>query len=383
MDRIRHLLREQIGLDPESLGTTNLNRLIQGHMTRARQSDPEAYWLQLQANPFLREQLIEQVVIGETWFFRDAAAFEPILKRALEGPMRLLSLPCASGEEPYSLAMALLSQGSHDFTIDGLDISRVSLEKARAGLYTQHSFRTGPHSWEAAYFTRQVGLWQLRDSVKARVRFGQANVQHAKFLDELGWGPYDAILFRNLSIYLDPVTRQLALAQMHQNLRPGGLLCVAASEADHIPPHLFTRTGQVCVFEATQPSRPQVRKLSHPRKAARLPEPPPPTPPPTPPAFSELLHSARELGNRGNFSEAQRICQELLERGPHAEVFHLLAALASARGDTVDQERHLRKVLYLQPDHPDALLHLASLLENSGDRAQAGRLRSRARRAQS
>lgn len=380
MDKIHTLLREAIGLDSASLGEVNLNRLIGAHMQSQGLSDAQAFWLNLKGSPEARARLIESVVIGETWFFRDPEAFEPILQLARTGceRLRILSLPCATGEEPYSLVMALLGQGSQDFEVDGLDVNEKALAVARSGVYGSNSFRSREATWKTAYFYPVGRQFQLRDSVRGRVRFLQANVANPKFLEDLSSPLYDAVIFRHLSMYLEPLTRQWTLTQIHQHLKPGGTLCVAPSEAAHVPQHLFGRTQQAGVFQALHEKLPQVRKLTAPRKMPRSPAPLPAAPPLV---FQDSMERARQLGNQGQLEQALQICQELLsERGPSVEIFHLLAALASARGDWREQEGMLRKVLYLQPDHWEALLHLASLMESSGDRAQAERLRSRARR---
>jgi chemotaxis protein methyltransferase WspC len=388
VDNIRQLLRELIGLDAETIGRKNLDRMIQARMASLGYEDDQAYWRQLVADEASRVELIEEVVIGETWFFRDSENFAAILEMAQPGAsLRILSLPCASGEEPYSLAMFLQSQGFTNFEIDGLDVSRRALEKARRAVYGPNSFRGQAAAWNKHLFNPvQEGL-ELHESVRSRVRFAQANVARPKFLEELGATPYDVVSFRNLSIYLDGLTRQLALTHIHQYLRSDGLLLVSASEADHVPPHLFERTGRVGVFRATTPRLKQVHKLPVPRKSYLPPKklvvPPAPGEPEILPVpdFQGLLLQAKTLGDRGELVQAQRTCQDLLAiQGPHAEVFYLLAALAGAQGNLDAQERQLRKVVYLQPDHSEALLQLAALMENAGKPAEASRLRSRARR---
>jgi chemotaxis protein methyltransferase WspC len=96
------------------------------------------------------ESLVDLVVVPESWMFRDPDVFETALRfvqrRLLSHPgrqLRLLSLPCAGGEEPYSMAMALARAGIEPgmCRIDAVDLSRAALERARLGRYTRNAFR--------------------------------------------------------------------------------------------------------------------------------------------------------------------------------------------------------------------------------------------------
>lgn len=381
MDRIRQLLRETMGLEPESIGALNLDRLIRGQMKASGYENAEQYARQLAVSPGCRARLVEAVVINETWFFRDAAAFAPIVELALKrsDPLRILSLPCSTGEEPYSLAITLLNHGVEHFEIDARDISEQALGRARRGEYGANSFRgEDKELWKASHFLPLGERWQLRPDVLRRVSFRTVNVAQPKFLEPDA--PFDVIVFRHLSIYLDGLVRQAAFAQLHQHLKPGGLLCVAASEAGQVPGHLFRRVSSSGLFEAVAASAPFVRKLPVPRKTYR-PPPAPAPPPPSAPVESlvDMLERARSHSDRGEVVEAAELCRQMLARGgSQPEVHYLLAMLASASGDWEEQGKQLRKVIYLDPEHSDALFHLALLSEP----AQAQRLRSRARRIQ-
>ena len=113
--------------------------------------DARTYWELVSASPNELQALTEAVVVAETWFFRDRAAFAAMARIALEhwlpanpeGVLRLLSLPCASGEEPYSIAMALLDSGfpSKRYRIDAIDISERTLAHAERATYGKNSFR--------------------------------------------------------------------------------------------------------------------------------------------------------------------------------------------------------------------------------------------------
>src|SRR5690348_18456424 len=98
---IETLLRESIGLDPASLGAGTVERAVRGRLRACRLDDAAAYLQLLRNDEIERQELIEAVVVPETWFFRNMEAFAALtrLLQRSEKPLRLLSLPCSTGEE--------------------------------------------------------------------------------------------------------------------------------------------------------------------------------------------------------------------------------------------------------------------------------------------
>jgi chemotaxis protein methyltransferase WspC len=159
------LLRET-GIDASSLGVNALERAVHERVrvTQLGASphevnvpvgahDIEAYWQRLTTSPEERQALIETLVVPETWFYRDREAYVALARlaneRLVRDPLhvlRVLSLPCSTGEEPYTIAMTLLDEGIGEsrFTVDGFDISARAIDHARAGVYGRNSFRGHP-----------------------------------------------------------------------------------------------------------------------------------------------------------------------------------------------------------------------------------------------
>src|ERR1044071_2341314 len=119
MKPIEDLLRREIGLDVGTVGPSLIERAVRLRMKRLGVKKAEDYCEAVEALPEEWEELLESVVITETWFFRDRDPFtafiqlvrEEHLPRRAAGRLRILSVPCSTGEEPYSLAMALLDAG--------------------------------------------------------------------------------------------------------------------------------------------------------------------------------------------------------------------------------------------------------------------------------
>jgi chemotaxis protein methyltransferase WspC len=132
------LLTRWIGLDPDTIGQAAIARAVRIRMEALGLDSPAAALEQAAADSAERDRLIEEVVVGESWFFRDPQVFAFVCRFAAtraalpgRGPIRILCVPCAGGEEPYSMAMGLLDAGlePEQFSIDAVDMA---LERARA-----------------------------------------------------------------------------------------------------------------------------------------------------------------------------------------------------------------------------------------------------------
>ncbi|MFM9025461.1 MAG: CheR family methyltransferase, partial [Planctomycetaceae bacterium] len=211
LDRsVEDLLRRWLGLDVTTLGTAALARAVRGRMKAIGIADQAAYAARIHADERERDALVEDVVVAESWFFRDPQVFDFVARFAvtlasLPGrmPVRILSAPCAAGEEPYSIAMALFDAGLEpgQFTIDAVDVSRVALERAARGRYSVNAFRNADLSFRDRWFHAVDGAMAIDDRIRGLVAFAWANVLDDAF--RAGRGPYDVIFCRNLLIYLD------------------------------------------------------------------------------------------------------------------------------------------------------------------------------------
>ena len=186
----------------------------------------------------LRRKVVESMTTHETLFFRDPAVFEalqaellPALMKARQeaNTLRIWSAACSSGQEPYSLAMALLEAGVGNWKIEivGTDLSARILERAAAGRFLQIEVNRGlPARLLVKYFTRAGADWQLKDEVRRMVRFIPVDLRRTT----RGLGLFDLVLCRNVLIYFDDADRKRVLAGIASVLRPGGFLVLGASE---------------------------------------------------------------------------------------------------------------------------------------------------------
>lgn len=445
VDEFSGLLKRKMGLDSRSIGAAAVERAVRHRMSATGVDDERDYLMRVQASPAEMQLLIESVVVPETWFFRypeSQAAMATLARERLFAPgaearvLRVLSVPCSSGEEPYSIAMALLDAGVPParFQIDAVDISERMVEFARRACYGRNSFRGDNLSYRDRHFTETADGHQLADAVMARVRFLAGNLFDAHLLPNVL--PYDFVFCRNLLIYFDAATQERAVALLKGFARRDGVLFVGPAEtslmtgrrlpalplarafafhaeaakpaepvaAAWIPPAPRPLAGQVPVHASAHasarmstsvptqmPARMQ-SQMSTPSQAAgaRAAAPSPSASRPSPagmPAASAgadieaALRAIAVLADQGRVQEAMAQCRvHLAQHGASAEALYLLGLLQDAGGDTRQAQAAYRKALYLDPTHREALLHLAALVESEGDAEGARRLQARAAR---
>lgn len=422
--RVQTLLREKMGLDAASIGPAAIERAVRERMSALAGQDVQVYWEHLCASEVEQQELIEAVVVPETWFFRDREAFGALARTAHAGlsngsagrVLRVLSLPCATGEEPFSIAMALLDTGlpAGRFHIDAVDISLRAIAHAERAVYGKNSFRGADLGFRERYFARVGQNYRLSDAVRQHVHFRQANLFASGVFPEVR--VYDIIFCRNVLIYFDRTGQKLAVRLLGRLLTPGGTLFVGPSESSllldlgyaslRIPlAFAFRRAAAAPVANlATVPAaadgrplpplpdqRPGRQRIFQPRTAAsqavaatkpkhrsarvtaatRIPQINP----------ESLLEEAQRLADQGKVAEAVQICQRVLSDGPpSAQAFYLLGLLHDSRGEHLQASAHYRKALYLDPTHREAMLHLAEALIREGATAEAQRLFDRAKR---
>lgn len=405
--RFEQLLHGLIGLDAESVGQVVIERAVRQRVAALGCASEDAYWLKVQASASEQQALVEAVVVPETWFFRYPESFVALVNLARERsaqlagarPLRILSLPCSTGEEPYSIAMALLDAGlpGDGFRIDAMDISEVNLQRAERAVYGRNSFRGDDLGFRHRHFTETAEGFELRHEVRRKVRLLAGNLLAPGLL--AGEAPYDFVFCRNLLIYFDRPTQHAVAAVLQRLMRDDGALFIGPAEAS-----LFSQVGMQAlniplafVFrrQAMRPASTAVQAVpsigARPRPAAaaapaaRAPAPlrrtPAAAPAPAAPGADTSLDEIAALANAGRSAEARAACERYLAaHGPSAQAFYWLGLLSDVAGRSSEAQDYYRKTLYLAPTHAEALAHLSALLAARGDLAGARRLQQRAGR---
>ncbi|WP_342649551.1 CheR family methyltransferase [Pseudomonas sp. REB1044] len=413
--RFFRFLQERIGLDVESVGASMVERALRQRCAASAAGDLDHYWLCLQQSTVEQQALIEAVIVPETWFFRYPESFTALAtlarKRLAElagaRPLRLLSLPCSTGEEPYSISMALLDAGFAPcaFRVDAMDISPSSIARAELAVYGRNSFRGSDLAFRDRHFEGVNDSYQLSERVRRQVSLEAANVLDPGLRARSGL--YDIVFCRNLLIYFDIPTQQRVFEVLKRLLHDDGVLFIGPAEGSLLARLGMRPVGIAQSFAYVRQDPASVTAPPSPAPVVRVAATPAPPPratawapnalqatrtPPAPirplpePAASEsepeLLASIARLANSGASDQARASCERYLRQfAPKAQVYYWLGLLSDTQGDAGEALKHYRKALYLEPQHAEALMHLAALLASQGDSAGARRLQARAAKA--
>ncbi|WP_341677705.1 CheR family methyltransferase [Niveibacterium sp. SC-1] len=188
------------------------------------------------------QALINAMTVNETYFFREEYQLQCLSNSLLpelltrlpeDATLRLWSVPCASGEEPYSIAIHLLDQWAdieqRAVEIFGSDIDTAMLAAARRGFYSPRALQHAPPSVLHRYFKAEAGGYRISQDLSECVAFSTVNV--ADPVSMRAYRDMDVIFCRNVLIYFDDFSRRIAADALFDALRPGGFLCLGHSES--------------------------------------------------------------------------------------------------------------------------------------------------------
>jgi chemotaxis protein methyltransferase CheR len=241
-DFLRKLLKERSGLvlgdDKQYLVESRLLPVsrrvcangLSGLMEKIRQP----------ANENLVVEVVEAMATNESLFFRDKIPFDHfretimpslLVSRAHQRRIRIWCAAAATGQEPYSLAMALKEMGpvlaGWRTEILATDFSLEVLEKAKAGIYSQFEVQRGlPIQMLVKYFTQIGEMWQIAPEIRAMVQFRPFNLLQ----DCVHLGSFDVVFCRNVLIYFDQQTKIEVLDRISRVIVPDGYLVLGAAE---------------------------------------------------------------------------------------------------------------------------------------------------------
>jgi chemotaxis protein methyltransferase WspC len=414
-----------MGLELASMGKGFMERTREGLLKKSGCSSLEDYVGLLKSSPEEQEKIIETVVVPETWFFRDHGPFDYLKLYLLDQGrqktgkerIRILSVPCSTGEEPYSIVMTLLEAGmsSKEFAVDAVDLSENALRIAREGRYGKGSFRGMTEEMRRSYFHQEAGERNLRisEQVISGVRFYRDNLLRPTSIPQMHI--YHVIFCRNLLIYLHTKAKETVFSHIDRLLRPGGVLIAGHAEVlfwrqrgylliDH--PRSFAlrkplgKEERSCISAPLpapgkgemHPQRESQREGSlgtegktrafiapsddfknhddreHEREIIKALDASP----------AETLLRARSLADRGEMEEALSLCRSYLEKDrPCAEVYYLMGLIHESCDRDTEAEECYRKSLYLDPDHLETLIHAGLMYERRHDHEKAALLKNR------
>jgi chemotaxis protein methyltransferase CheR len=358
------------------------------------------------------------LTISETYFFRQRETFQALeneilparlaFRRRQAAKLRLWSAGCASGEEPYSLAI-LLRERFPDVEPDrvviaGTDVNSRVLGRATRGVYSEWSFRETPDWVRAGYFNRKSGgRYELVPETRRRVHFVQLNLAAPIYPAEFGErADFDVILCRNVLMYFSAEWQERILRRLVQALTPEGWLLVgpcdfAAAQPgelglqfrspgvfqkvdagtprrDSVPPFLPLTTPPPPVW--AMPLLAVEAPVVAPFAPAAAPDAVPAVPEPVvvPAATEGDVASVRAQlhANRGELDEALAACEQAIATDKTNPGFYYLRACILQEQNRLDEAADaFRRVLYLEPHAVMAQFALGCLADRQGRRGDA------------
>jgi chemotaxis protein methyltransferase CheR len=405
------VVRERTGLIFPPSRQATLERAVASAMAKRGARELQQYLARVAADGDALDELIGEITVGETYFLRDpdqlALVAEELLAqppgRSGGGPLRVWSAGCASGEEPYSLAIALHRLGALSrVRILATDISRAALARARRARYTRWSLRGVPPEVEAGYFRPCPEGFALAPEIRDAVEFRYLNLADDVYpsLASGVWG-MDVVLCRNVLIYFSDEAVSRVARRLLATLGDGGWLVLGASDpvlTHRVPCEtvvarcglLYRRAASGSKATATLPSPPPAPLPVWPPQV--LPMDAAPEPPPPPQALSDRVEPiparadepadaegdaapvdaavarVRTLADAGRLEEAGRACAAALDKNrTSAPLLVLHAVLLTEAGRFAEAVRAARRALYLDRSLVPAHLALGVALARSAD----------------
>ena len=187
------------------------------------------------------QELMNGITVNETYFFREKEQFEVLANTVLPElhekvsagrPLRILSSPCSTGEEPYSMILHILEEGNvvekRDIEVVGIDIDSTVIQKAKASHFTERSIHAIPKHILNRWFKKKGFGYVISEDLQGSVDFQVANVFDKAQMRALG--KFDVIFSRNMLIYFDDASRKEVAMTFYDMLNPGGYVLLGHAE---------------------------------------------------------------------------------------------------------------------------------------------------------
>ncbi len=340
--------------------------------------------------------LLEEVVVGETYFFREPAQFvflrdvvlpEITARKPAPQPIRLWSAACASGEEAYSLAILLEEMGLGERgQVLGTDLSRTALAKAARATYGSWSLRGEGGPRARRHMSASGAIFTLDPAIRKRVRLAQLNLTSDDYASaDRGIAELDLVLCRNVLIYFDAKTIAHVARHLHDSLAEGGWLVLGSSDpplAEHAPFRKVVTDGGVFYRRLAAPVEGRVPLLAPRREAtprpvrrlARVPRALATASTSSPPSPVARLDAHDASNDTSDLLRAEEDARAALRADPLLPAaHHRFALVAMELGHDAEAAEALRRAIYLDRDLVMAHLALGMLKQRSGDARGARR----------
>ncbi|MBR6345713.1 MAG: protein-glutamate O-methyltransferase CheR [Lachnospiraceae bacterium] len=221
------------GIDLSSYKEKQMKRRIDSLITRHKCKGYEEFLNLIKHDNNVFEEFVAYLTINvsefyrnpDQWKFMDEVVFPELIKKFGQN-LKIWSAACSTGDEPYSLVMALSKHVPlNKISIYATDIDKQILAKAKVGLYNEKSIEGVPAEFKTKYFEKIGGSYKIKDEIKNRVDFHQHNLLADKY--ETG---FHMIVCRNVLIYFTDEAKDDIFKKYYNSLRPGGVLFIGSTE---------------------------------------------------------------------------------------------------------------------------------------------------------
>lgn len=244
---------DQTGISFNDAKRYFVDKHLQERMEKTGTRDCSAYLTLLRRAPGEVERITNLLTVNETYFFREDYQFDCMInsllpeltaRRPRGSRLRIWSLPCSTGEEPYSIAIILLERfrqvDEFDIEILASDIDTKVLAAAQEGVYDQRSLQRLPEALIRRYFTRTTqGRWKIIEDIRQSVSFSTVNASDPRSMR--AFSEVDLVFCRNMLIYFDDRSRLAAVQHIYDSMNNGGFICLGHSELMNRITYLFHR----------------------------------------------------------------------------------------------------------------------------------------------
>ncbi len=397
LSSLRNLVESASGVILGDAKLPHLSSVVRGRMAALGIPDAPGYMAFLsegERGAAERRDLVSELLVGETGFFRTPVLFQAFEKTILPGLLEqeaVSSLPiwcagCATGEEAYSIAISTLegSRGRHavPVRVRATDLHPRFIDVAREGIYPAQALRNLPGRIRETWFTpMKDGRYRVTDAVRRLVDFEERNL--IDFLsDPLPSARYAAIFCRNVMIYFRSDTTRRLVERFHESLFEGGVFFLGHSETLWGISEAFRLEQREKIFYYRKPraevgpTRPAAAPCfpvsSAPRRRAPRAEPPPSLPPVLPSPAMKLVLSAEQLADKGCFEDAVAMCRRAAALDPGCpEAEYLMAFLLRGHGRHAEALYHAERALERDPRFVFADMEAAECLCGMGRAGEA------------
>jgi chemotaxis protein methyltransferase CheR len=338
--------------------------------------------------------LIASLTIGETYFFRDEAQFNAIRniilpdildRNASSKQLRIWSAGCATGAEPYSLAILLACDfadrtAGWQVAIHATDLNRDYLAEASQGKFREWALRSTSDEVRRECFSKEGLLWRIHSRFKKWISFHYMNLAESEFLPP--WQQpgiqFDLILCRNVMIYFTPEVNRRLIGRLHNSLGDAGWLVVGAAEhgLDSYQAFRTSDAGKARIYQKLPPPCVPLDLAPEPVAALRPRSTPSITPPAGPDHGPSLtnVEGLRQLADRGDWQSAAEYGRALLiQDGLNPQIHFYQALIFENLGKTAEAQRWLRQAIYLDRNFALAHYQLGLALERDRQAPAAAR----------